>query len=201
MSVVYILINAAMPGLVKIGRAEDIVQRMKTLYQSGVPLPFQCVYAARVADPLKVEKNLHIAFAPHRINENREFFRIDPVHVAAALELAALENMTPGAAPVETQDDIVALEKETRRAARFNFEMVNIPAGAVLTFVEDNAITCTVFDKSRVTFEGEVTSLSDAALRALKKVGKVWKSAQGSNYWQYEGQTLVERREEMETVE
>jgi hypothetical protein len=64
-----------------------------------------------VADPTKVEKNLHIAFSVHRVNENREFFRLDPNHAAAALELAAIENVTPGSVISENQQDLVALQK------------------------------------------------------------------------------------------
>ena len=57
------LTNPAMPNLIKIGftSSEDVKSRMAQLYQSGVPLPFECVYAARVNDYEKVEKALHMA--------------------------------------------------------------------------------------------------------------------------------------------
>ena len=198
MPIVYILTNPAMPGLIKIGQTEDLVPRLRGLYTSGVPLPFECFYAARVGNANLVEKNLHIAFSPHRINENREFFRLDPNYAAAALELAELEDVTPGTVTAETQQDVVALEKETQRAARFNFEMVKIPPGSILTFVEDNSITCQVTSKNKVLFEGAELSLSVAAIKALHKVGKKWKAAQGANHWVFENETLVDRRERME---
>ncbi len=198
MPIVYILTNPAMPGLLKIGKTGDLTQRLKQLYSPGVPLPFKCFYAARVGDADLVEKNLHIAFSPHRINENREFFRLDPNYAAAALELAELEDVTPGTVTTETQQDVVALEKETQRAARFNFEMVKIPPGSILTFVQDNSITCQVAGKSKVIFEGDELSLSLAAIKALSKIGKNWKSVQGASYWAFEGEALVDRRERME---
>jgi hypothetical protein len=201
MSIVYILTNQAMPGLIKIGRAEDITARLKSLYTSGVPLPFECFYAARVKDAMMAEKNLHIAFSVHRLNENREFFRLDPNHAAAALELAEIENVTPGFTPAENQQDVVALEKATQRAARFNFEMVKILPGSILQFAEDENLTCVVANKTRVTFQGDEMSLSEAALRALKLVGKNWKAAQGANHWMYEGESLVDRREKFEAAE
>ncbi len=36
-----------MPGIVKIGKTtqEDVKVRMQQLYQTGVPLPFDCIYA------------------------------------------------------------------------------------------------------------------------------------------------------------
>jgi hypothetical protein len=58
--IVYVLINAAMPGLVKIGITETNVEdRIRTLDNTSVPIPFECFYAAQVTDPLKVEKAIH----------------------------------------------------------------------------------------------------------------------------------------------
>ncbi len=97
MSYVYILINEAMPGLIKIGRTTTSVkQRISELNSpAGIPLPFTCYYAARVEDSVKVEKKLHDAIGDHRIRERREFFRLSPHRAQAALELAALEDVTP----------------------------------------------------------------------------------------------------------
>lgn len=201
MSIVYILTNKAMPNLVKIGKTEDLILRMKGLYQSGVPFPFECVYAARVVDAAKVEKSLHFAFSKYRVNENREFFDIEPAQAAAILELLEVENVTPGITPVEKAEDTVALEKASQKAARFNFEMVKIPEGAELQFSRDENVTCRVVDKHRVLFQGENTSLSEAAKRALHAIGKTWGAVQGPSYWMYEGETLVDRRERMETEE
>ena len=45
--IVYLLTNPVMPGLVKIGMTtqKEIEQRMKELYTTGVPLPFECQFA------------------------------------------------------------------------------------------------------------------------------------------------------------
>ena len=57
-----------MPGLVKIGMTtqEDIDKRMKELYTTGVPVPFECQFACKVkkGDCAKIEKTLHMAFTP-----------------------------------------------------------------------------------------------------------------------------------------
>lgn len=78
--IVYLLTDPVMPGLVKIGMTaqEDIDKRMKELYTTGVPVPFECQYACKVDknDCLKIEKALHKAFEPNRVNATREFFRI-----------------------------------------------------------------------------------------------------------------------------
>lgn len=74
--IVYILSNPAMPNIIKLGitTQEDVKLRMAQLYSTGVPLPFECVYAAKVSNFEKVEKALHTAFGPDRVNPKREFF-------------------------------------------------------------------------------------------------------------------------------
>ena len=96
MSFVYILTNESMPGYVKIGMTEkSVTSRMLDLDTTGVPLPFQCYYAARVADHRKVEQALHVAFGGNRVRKSREFFMVDPFRVKAVLELLAEEDVTP----------------------------------------------------------------------------------------------------------
>ena len=68
-----------MKGLVKIGKTtRDVSLRLADLYTTGVPLPFDCVYAAKVKDVDETEKAFHEAFEPSRINTKREFFEIKP---------------------------------------------------------------------------------------------------------------------------
>ncbi len=70
--IVYVLTNPEMPGLVKIGKTsrKEVHQRLIELYSTGVPVPFECEYAARVSDETLVEKAFHTAFEPYRINPN-----------------------------------------------------------------------------------------------------------------------------------
>ena len=89
---VYILTNEAMPGLVKIGFTEGSVEnRISNLSSAtGVPLPYECYYAAEVDDMKRVESLLHQLFSEHRINPKREFFRLDPEKVVLALSICLL---------------------------------------------------------------------------------------------------------------
>ena len=82
--IIYILSN---PGLFdpdtkepiyKIGITQDLNDRLSRLYSSGVPFPFQCIFACEVENYDRVEKDLHIAFVDYRVNKNREFFSIKP---------------------------------------------------------------------------------------------------------------------------
>jgi len=76
--IVYVLINEAMPGYVKIGKTTDLEQRMRSLDNTSLPLPFECFYAVQVDDANHVEKHLHDAFEDSRVRKNREFFEIAP---------------------------------------------------------------------------------------------------------------------------
>jgi len=201
MSFVYILTNEAMPGLIKIGRTTTSVQqRIAELnYPAGIPLPFTCYYAARVEDCVKVERKLHEAFGDHRIRERREFFRLSPQRAQAALELAALEDVTPREEIIdEFPDDAEkGLIKETRRRGSTTFTQYQIPIGSVLNFTKDSSITATVDSERTVLFEGESMALSPAALLALRSLGYNWKSAHGAAYWEFEGETIWDRGERL----
>ena len=49
MKTVYILINEAMPGIIKIGWTDkNVEERMKELDKTSTPVPFTCYFAKRV---------------------------------------------------------------------------------------------------------------------------------------------------------
>ena len=60
-NIVYVLANEAMPNLIKIGKTQrkDLNARMSELYSTGVPFPFQCLWAGEVNDCTKIESILH----------------------------------------------------------------------------------------------------------------------------------------------
>src|SRR5690606_17095463 len=96
LQIVYVLTNPAMPGLVKIGSTtqEEVDIRMKQLFSTGVPVPFDCAFACRVTNAATVEKALHHAFGNTRINPTREFFRIEPERVISILKLLHVDDVT-----------------------------------------------------------------------------------------------------------
>jgi len=195
--IIYILINEAMPGYVKIGKTSDLEQRIRSLDTTSVPLPFECFYACRVADAGFVERQLHDAFLDHRVRSSREFFEVSPERVVSALKLAELENLTPRKDYVETAEDQQALNQARTRRALFNFKMANIPIGAELSYANDENIKAKVVDNRLIEFEGQITSPSAAAQKLLGYPYQV----QGTVYWVYEGETLDERRRRLEIEE
>lgn len=190
--IVYVLTNAAMPGLVKIGMTSRalVELRMAELWSTGVPVPFECAFAGKVLDARKVEKAFHTAFGPQRINPSREFFKIDPGQVIALMELVSVENLTPQLN--RELDKVDEASKEAgrelqKRRPRFNFQEMGISVGAVLHSNVTNA-SCEVIDDRNVIFLGEITSLTNATMIVLENDYRV---APGP-YWTYEGRKIRE---------
>jgi hypothetical protein len=193
--IVYVLVNEAMPGYIKIGMTTgDLENRLRQLDTTGVPLPFECIYAVQVKDVGFVESRLHQAFHDRRVRKSREFFRMSPQPVKAVLDLVAGVEVTPKKDIVETPDDQAALDAEKKRRSRFSFSMVGIGAGAVLTSTFDDSETCVVMDDRNVQFRGELRSLSDAAKIVAHEKGFMWKAVQGPRAWKYEGDLLDDLR-------
>ena len=197
-NIVYVLTNPSIPDIVKIGMTTDLTTRMRSLYNSSVPVPFECYFACTVNDMSFVEKQLHDGFDDFRVNPRREFFRIDPERVVSILKMVMIEDVTPKGDIVEDEIDQRSLDKEKKVRGRFNFDMINVPVGSILTFVKDPTITSTVVDKHKIKFEDEVHSLSSSTLKIVHRMGYTWKQVSGPTYWMYEGETLTERRSRME---
>ena len=197
MEIVYILINEAMHGYVKIGRTTNLEQRIRSLDTTSVPLPFECFYACTVKDADFVEKQLHDAFLDHRVRSSREFFELSPDRVVSALKLAEIQNVTPKRDFVESKEDQQALNKAKTKRAIFNFKMANIPIGAELTYVNDENIKAKVVDNRNIELNGEIASPSNLA----KKLFGCSYPLQGTIFWMFEGETLDERRRRLEAEE
>ena len=194
--VVYVLTNPAMPDLVKIGKTgRGVETRLNDLYTTGVPLPFECSYAAQVADMDKVEQAFHRAFGPYRINPRREFFQIEPEQAIGLLELLAVIDMTPQvqeeAASVDAGANAAAEKFKRSRRPSLNYLDMGIPVGSTLVF-EDGKTTCTVADGRRVTHEGETLAISTLTQKLLN----VDRPLRGPMYWSFNERRLADLYEE-----
>ena len=188
--IVYVLKNAAMPNLVKIGKTlrGDTKTRMNELYTSGVPVPFECVYAAMVNDIDKVEKAFHTAFGPNRINPKREFFEIEANQAIALIKLLEITNVTPQVVKESEEVDLQsreAAEKLTKKRPNQNFVEMGIPVGSEILSTE-NGETAVICGEKSVQFRSEEMSLT----RATKIILELDYSVQPGSYWTYKGKTL-----------
>ncbi len=185
-----------MPGLVKIGYTtkDDANSRIAQLYSTGVPVPFELNYACKVQNAEEVERALHVAFSPQRINPKREFFKIEPEQAIAILKLLHTEDATEEIEQQPTtldQESVIAAEQLKAKRPNMNFLEMGIPLGAELHFVHGPSVV-TVSSAKRVRFNGEEISLT-AATRQLLAIEY---SVQPSPYWTYQGKRLNEIYEE-----
>lgn len=198
MGIVYVLSNPAFDSYVKVGHTIDLVQRLRSLDNTSVPLPFRCVFAIEVENHVEVERLVHQAFAMHRTRTTREFFEIDARHVIAALKLTGGREVTPKSDIAEDREGIEALEKAESRRRTYSFADACVNVGDVLTYSRDSQYTATVIGPKKIEFEGEATSLSKAALTLLHREGYTWQTVNGWNFWTLEEETIAERLHRLE---
>ncbi|MDD5328550.1 MAG: GIY-YIG nuclease family protein [Sulfuricella sp.] len=194
--IVYVLTNPAMPGLVKIGKTTqlEVEERMKQLYGTGVPVPFDCAFACQVKDANEVEKALHFAFGNGRINPNREFFRIEAERVIAVLKLLKVDDITTQfeqqiEADVDTVDKQSAQNLKDTKRPRMNFHELGIPDGSILVS-KDGQVRVTVVGEKKVDLNGVICSLT-AATRKLLDLPDDY-PLQPSPHWTFNGKTVKE---------
>jgi hypothetical protein len=204
--IIYVLTNSSMPGLVKIGKTSrsDVESRMRELYSTGVPVPYECYYACQVENASKVEKSLHLAFGDLRVNPNREFFKLSPDKVHAILQHLQINEVT-----IEINNEIddetdktdresaTRLYKETRRPT-LRFDVIGIPVGAILKFRDEEHEVKVVSDR-KVEHNGEEMSLSMVTRRLLGKADDY--PIQPSPYWSFNGKTLFDIYDEFYSLD
>ncbi len=188
--IVYVLTNPAMPGLVKIGKTSfsEPEDRIAQLYTTGVPVPFKIEFAGRVSDEREVEKALHIAFGPQRINPKREFFRIEPEQVIAILRLLHTEDKTAEVVAQNAEIDaesVQAAESLRARRPNLNFEEMQIPIGSILQSYDDDS-TATVVGPKKVRYRDEEMTLT-AATRVMLNLDY---SVKPGPHWTYNGKRV-----------
>lgn len=197
LSIVYLLTNPAMPGLVKIGRAsqDDAQTRLDQLYTTGVPVPFELVFACRVEDSARVEQALHIAFGPQRVNQRREFFCIEPEQALAILRLLHVEDATQAveAQPSRISEQELGATRALRaRRPNLDFTVLGIPIGSELRCTRNDAVA-TVIGPRKVLMGADEMSLTAATREAMQLDYTV---APGP-FWTYQGRTIHDYYEEV----
>lgn len=192
--IVYVLTNPVMPGIIKIGKTTqlEVSERMKQLYSTGVPVPFDCAFACQVKDASEVEKALHTAFGMTRINPNREFFKLDPANVIAVLKLLRVDDITQqfeekleSDVPVEDKQSAQAFKRNMRPV--MNFHELGIPNGSILKH-RDGVAQCEVIAEKRVRFDGQELSLTAATRQVLGLPSDY--PLQPSPHWSFNGKTV-----------
>lgn len=212
--IVYALTNETMPGLVKIGYTgrDDVKDRMKELFSTGVPYPFDCIEAVRIDDHKKVESLLHRVFEPDRYYEGREFFEVSVEQVQALFSLLKGEDAKP-TIQQGIEDAATPSLTGVKRQPKTYLSDLDIPDKAELEFVgrirdtdsitaivvnaannrlklkEDNAADISASDDEEISEDYSFSRLTAILLGGKSKSVPRW------DYWQYEGELLSVRRD------
>ena len=119
---VYILTNPSFrEDWVKIGKTKNMEERLRTLDNTSVPLPFEIFATLKTLKYNEAEKLVHRyieRFTNLRIRNNREFFNVKPEEALEILKDVAL--VLEDAVIDETfkKDNITVHEKENRRSSK-----------------------------------------------------------------------------------
>lgn len=203
---IYILTNPSFENYIKIGYATNIKKRLEELNRSEcIPFAFR-VYATYEVETTLSDKKVHGII--DQLNPNlrsietfngkkrvREFYAMSPEEAFSLLQaMAEIHNCTdklklvkPTAA--EKKDEAVAEEIEkTTRGEVFSFEKCHIPKGAVLEYVKDSSITCTVVDDRKIEYHGEIMYMTTLAKMLTGKNTGI----AGPLFFKYNGKNLQE---------
>ena len=193
--IIYVLINEAMPGYVKIGMTNNsVLERLKQLDRTNIPMPFECYYACEVGNAHEEERWLHSIFSDRRVRDEREFFKIDPERVVAAVRRIQKKDVTPKDFVNVTKEEESEIEGAKEKRARFDFANYKIPVGSTIVFSRDNSVRAKVLENNKIELDGKLTSLSESAQNLLGYK----RGVAGTLYWMYEDETLDERRQRMD---
>jgi hypothetical protein len=140
-----------------------------------------------------------------RIRQNREFFNVAPQialdifnDIASTIddaEVILYKYNQPIQKREETKDEG---EPHKKARPRFKFSMVNIPIGAVLTFIP-TGIKVKVASDNQVEYEGRIYKLSPFTAAFLPdEMRNASDAYQGPKYFTYKGRSLDELRKECE---
>ena len=68
----------------------------------------------------------------------------------------------------------------------------------MITYIKMPGITATICSDTKILFEGEEVFVLHSTMALLERQGVHWKSVRGQQYWEYDGETLSQRRRRME---
>lgn len=207
---VYILTNPSFKeDWVKIGKSSRPVDvRSKELDNTAVPLPFEIYATMQTSKYSEVEKMVHKTIdrlTDLRIRQNREFFNVSPQvaldilrDIASAIDDAVV-TLYKDNQPIPEGEECPKEKREIKRG-RFKFSMVDIPIGAMITFIP-TGIKVKVISDDQIEYEGRIYKLSPFVGTFMPAEKRNTSGAyQGAKYFSYNGKVLDDLRREKEEV-
>jgi len=219
---IYILKNASFPDYVKIGYADNVEERVRQLNSSEcTPFAFR-VYATYEVNSRLMDKKIHSIIDKlnpklRSIDEYngqkrvREFYAMSPEDAYSIFQaIAEINDSTDKLKKWEVSAEIIREEKiaediaeeasyqRKERCENYTFAKTwKLPVGAILEYIEDNNIKCTVVDERRLDYNGELMYMTPFARLISGKQylcnGPGWVA----RHFMYNGQLLVDIENEI----
>jgi hypothetical protein len=117
---VYVLSNPAMPGVVKVGRSiHGGSSRGRSLYQTGVPVPYVLEFEIYTKDHEWLEAQAHKSLRFNRVNPDREFFKCPPNDAIEEILSIYSERLCSSPTPIAPEmTPPISPEEEAARKAK-----------------------------------------------------------------------------------
>lgn len=215
---IYILTNPSFKEYIKIGYADNVEARLKSLNNTEcTPFAFR-VYATYEVEERLTDKKLHDLIdqlnpdlrAIDNVNGKkrvREFYAMSPEQAYSILETIAIlggrrERLKLWDVSEEERKDVELAqeieEAHIERLSPFTFAKCNIVPGTIITFVcpknPHSGEECVVVDNKNVEYQGERYSLSSLATKLTGSKNGV----AGPRYFKYKGEWLYKLRARLE---
>jgi hypothetical protein len=179
---------------VKIGKTDNIPRRLKELFTTSLPEPFEVYRALVVPNMDKMEIHIHKVLSQYRVNPKREFFDILLITIDSLFDL--LLECSEAEEYVEEDDD----EEFQPKQSNFNNNISLYDIGCLEgEFVDMYGQRLEVVNskESLVQYNGKPYSLSAAATKiAIETGGAGKRSGWFVGYWK--GKKLVDLKKEYE---
>ncbi len=186
---IYIMTNACLKDMVKIGYATDVETRRKQLSTTALPYEYE-IYATYETSGKLEDKKLHKLIdnlnSDLRVTKNREFFVMTAEDAYELLESIATISGTQDKLKKKKAAASTTTAPKTKKPP-VNFAKCGIPVGAELVYAEDPRVRVTVVSERKVLYNNEQTSLS-AIVQSIKNI----QAAAGPSYFTYNGELVTD---------
>lgn len=211
LGVIYILTNPSFPEYVKIGYADNVIERLNQLNRSEcIPFAFR-IYATLNVPSRLADKKIHSLIdmfkpelrAKEKVNGKmrvREFFTMQPTEAFDLLDkIGGIFGEEPILYPQSKEskeEEKLAnkINEESERKSPFSFYSCGIHNGEEIEYIHDKTIKCKVISDRDIEYKGIKTSVSALSKKLLGRKSEV----QGTLHFSYKGEILSALRKRLE---
>lgn len=152
-------------------------------------------YAVEVEDYDEKEKLIHKVFSKSQV-VNSELFALDIDLAKEMLDSFNGKQIYPKVTDKEEEQEDCRKKRKTPKS-NLTFAMLHIPIGSTLYWYKDDNITVTtVDDKNKVSYKGDVYSISKV-VAVIKGMNIPY---QGGLYFRYNGELLTDLRKKLVVI-